>query len=167
MRGLMGLNARDATARNPEDNMNIGEFLKNSRQRLVTCLPDDSLQAAAKLMHAHGIGAMPVCEMGTSMVGIISERDVVRVFATTDLSELQGLRVRDAMTTRVVSCGPDDNIRSARELMRINHFRHLPVVKDGRVQGMLSIRDTLALQLQELREETNVLRDVAVAARHF
>jgi CBS domain-containing protein len=146
--------------------MKIGEFLKRSRQRLVTCLPDDALNAVAKLMYQHNIGAMPVCELGTRMVGIISERDLVRVFARTDWSELQYMRARDVMTTRVVSCGPNDSIRSAQELMRANHFRHLPIVEDGRVQGMLSIRDTLAQRLEETEAETNVLRDAVVAARH-
>ncbi len=146
--------------------MKIGEFLKHSRQQLVTCLPGDTLNAAAKLMYAHNIGAMPVCELGTRMVGIISERDLVRVFARTDWSELQYIRVRDVMTTRVVSCGPDESMRSAQELMKINHFRHIPIVKDGRVLGMLSLRDTLALRLQESEAEINVLRDAVVVARH-
>ncbi|HZT26982.1 MAG TPA: CBS domain-containing protein [Pseudolabrys sp.] len=146
--------------------MTIGEFLKRTRQRLITCLPDDTLNAVAKLMYAHNIGALPVCELGTRMVGIISERDLVRAFARTDLSELQYLRARDVMTTRVVSCGPDADIRDAQELMRTNGFRHLPVMIDGRVQGMLSIRDTLAVRLQETEAETKVLRDVVAASRY-
>jgi CBS domain-containing protein len=144
----------------------IGEFLKHSRQRLVTCRPDDTLAGVAKLLYTHGIGAMPVCETGQRMVGIISERDLVRVFARTDLSELQYMRARDVMTTRVVTCGPDDTMRGAQDLMRINHFRHIPVVDGGHVQGMLSLRDTLALRLQESEDEMNILRDAVVAARH-
>jgi CBS domain-containing protein len=145
--------------------MKIGEFLKRSRQQLVTCLPDNSLAAVAKRMYAHAIGAMPVCEEGNRMIGIVSERDLVRVFARTDWSELQYLRARDIMTTRVISCGPEDTMRVAQDLMRTNHFRHLPVVQDGRVQGMLSLRDTLALRLQESEDEMNLLRDAVVAAR--
>jgi len=146
--------------------MKIGEFLKRSRQQLVTCLPDNSLAALARLMYSHGIGAMPVCEEGNRMVGIVSERDLVRVFARTDWSELQYLRAHDIMTTRVISCGPEDTMRSAQDLMRTNHFRHLPVVQDGRVQGMLSLRDTLALRLQESEDEMNLLRDVVAARQH-
>src|SRR5215467_13522965 len=93
--------------------MKIGEFLKHSRQRIVTCRPDDTLAGVAKLLYAHGIGAMPVCEAGAHMIGIISERDLVRVFARTDLSELHYMRARDVMTTRVVTCGPDDTMRTA------------------------------------------------------
>jgi CBS domain-containing protein len=142
--------------------MKIGEFLKRSRQKLVTCLPDNSLATVAKLMYSHGIGAMPVCEEGARMVGIVS---LVRVFARNDWSELQHLRARDVMTTRVVSCGPEATMRAAQDLMRTNHFRHLPIVEDGRVQGMLSLRDTLALRLQESEDEMNLLRDAVVAAR--
>jgi len=146
--------------------MKIGEFLKGSRQRLVTCMPDDALEAVAKAMHAHSIGAMPVCEIGIRMVGIVSARDLVRTFATTNLNEVRNLRARDIMTTGVKSCGPDDDMRAAEQLMRRNHFRHVPVVEAGRVLGILSIRDTLALRLQESEFEINVLRDVVVAARH-
>ena len=146
--------------------MKTGEFLRRSGQRLVTCLPDDGLNDIAKLMYGHNIGAMPVCEMATRMIGIVSERDLVRVFARTDLTELQYLRARDVMTSRVLTCGPDDDLRAAQEVMRVNHFRHLPVVQDGHVLGMLSLRDTLALRLQESEEEMNVLRDVATAMRH-
>lgn len=145
--------------------MKIGEFLKGMRQRLVTCMPDDSLEAVAKAMHAHGIGAMPVCEMGTRMVGIVSERDLVRTLATTNWNELRGLRVRDIMTAQAKSCKPDDDLRVAEQLMRRNNFRHVPVVESGRVMGMLSIRDTQALRLRESENEINVLRDVVVAAR--
>lgn len=146
--------------------MKVGEFLARARQRLITCRPEDTLDAVAKLLYAHNIGAMPVCELGGRMVGIVSERDLVRVFARTDWSELRYMRARDVMTTRVISGTPDDSMQKAQDVMRINHFRHLPVVHDGRVQAMLSIRDTLELRLRESTDEINVLRDVVVAARH-
>jgi CBS domain-containing protein len=147
--------------------MKIREFLKHSRQKLVTCLPNDTLAAVAKSLYSRGIGAMPVLELGTRMVGIISERDLVRVFATTtDWGELRDVRTRDVMTTRVVTCGPDDSMQGAQELMKANHFRHLPVLENQQVFGMLSLRDTLALRLQESEDEVHVLRDIVVAARH-
>jgi CBS domain-containing protein len=146
--------------------MKIGEFLKSRRQRLATCMPDDTLEAAAKAMHAQGVGALPVCEAGVRMVGIVSERDLVRTFVTTDLNDLRNLRVRDVMTTRVKSCGPRDDMHAAERLMRRHHFRHVPIVEARRVVGMLSIRDTQGLRLQESEDEINVLRDVVVAARN-
>ena len=146
--------------------MKIGEFLKRTRQRLATCLPDDTLEAVAKAMHAHGVGALPVCETGIRMVGIISERDLVRIFATTEWNALPALRVRDVMTTRVKSCGPQDDMHTAEQLMRRHHFRHVPVVEAGRVVGMLSIRDTQSLRLQETEDEVHLLRDVVAATRN-
>jgi CBS domain-containing protein len=146
--------------------MQVAEFLRQSRRTLVTCLPDDHLHAVAKAMYAHDIGAMPVCEVGGRMVGIVSERDLVRVFARPDWSELQYLRARDVMTTRVITCGPQDSMQSAQETMRANRFRHLPVLDGGKLAGILSLRDTLALRLHESEEEVNLLRDLAVAARH-
>ncbi len=146
--------------------MKIGDFLKRSRQRLVTCMSEDTLVAVAKRMYAHGIGALPVCEHGINMIGIISERDLVRTFATTEWSELRHLRARDIMTKPVVSCGAEESMQGAQDLMKRHHFRHVPVVEGERVIGMLSIRDTLALRLQESEEEINLLRDVVVTARH-
>jgi CBS domain-containing protein len=145
--------------------MNIGEFLTHSRQRLVTCLPDDPLQAVAQLMYSHKIGAMPVCELSMRMVGVISERDLVRAFARADWSEMQYIRARDVMTARILSCAPEDSMRRAQDLMKVNHIRHLPIVKDGRVLGMLSMRDTLDLRLRESEDEMNVLRDFVAATR--
>ena len=145
--------------------MRTGDFLKRSQQQLVTCGPDDSLETAAKLLDTFGIGAMPVCETEKRMIGIVSERDLVRSFANQGFHFLN-FRVRNVMTTRVVSCGADDSMQAAQYLMRKNHFRHLPVVEGGRVLGMLSIRDTLAIRLEESEFEINVLRDVVTATRH-
>ena len=145
--------------------MKVSEFLQASRQRLVTCIPDHALNDVARLLYTHGIGALPVCELNHRMVGIVSERDLVRAFARTDLGELQYLRARDLMTTRVLVCTPDDTMQHAQEVMRENKFRHLPVARNGQVIGMLSLRDTLASRLAETDEEKNVLRDVVLASR--
>jgi CBS domain-containing protein len=146
--------------------MQVADFLRQSRPPLVICLPDDPLHTVANAMYANNIGAMPVCEAGTRMVGIVSERDLVRAFARPDWSELQYLRARDVMTTRVTTCKPDDSMQSAQEVMRTNRFRHLPVLDGSKLVGILSLRDTLALRLHESQEEVNLLRDLALAGRH-
>lgn len=146
--------------------MKIGELLKNLRQRLVTCRQDDTLETIAKAMHTHAIGAIPVCETGNRIVGIVSERDLVRALATTDWAELAYIRVRDIMTAQPKSCDIDDDIHDAEQLMRKFNFRHVPVLERDRVIGMLSIRDTQALRLRESANEINLLRDAVVAARY-
>ena len=70
------------------------------------------------------------------------------------------------MTSRVMTCSPHDSMQQAQEIMRAHHFRHVPVVEGGKVIGMLSLRDTLALQLHETEEQVNLLRDLAVVSRH-
>lgn len=146
--------------------MKIGELLKNLRQRLITCRQDDTLETIAKAMHTHAIGAIPVCETGNRIVGIISERDLVRTLATTDWAELTYIRVRDVMTSQPKSCDIDDDIHDAEQLMRKFNFRHVPVLENDRVIGMLSIRDMQALRLRESANEINLLRDAVVAARY-
>lgn len=145
--------------------MRVGDFLKASRQHLVTCIPEHALNEVAKLMYSNGIGALPVTELNDRMIGIVSERDLVRAFARNEIGEVQYLRARDVMTTRVIVCGPDDTMEHAQDIMHQNKFRHLPVAQNGHVQGMLSIRDTLATRLAEIEEEKNILRDVVLAAR--
>ena len=139
--------------------MKIGEFLKHPHQHLVICMPDHSLVAVAQLLHANGIGAMPVCELGTRMVGIVSERDLVRTFATTEWSELPHLRVRDIMTTRVMSCGPDDSMQTAQDLMIRNNFRHVPVVDGAKVVGIISIGDLVKFTSEQRNVELRYLTE--------
>lgn len=145
--------------------MKAGEFLQRSRQQLIKCRPGDTLETAAKLLHTYKIGAMPVCGENLRIVGILSERDLVRAFATQG-SDLRRMFVRDVMSQQVVSCNPEEPMQAAQDVMRRNRFRHLPVVANGQVLGMLSIRDTLATRLQESELEINVLREVVVAARY-
>ena len=121
--------------------MKIGEFLKGAQQRLVTCTPDDTLETAAKLLHAHRIGAMPVCQMATRMVGIVSERDLVRTFAT-QTGDLRNMRVRDVMTRPVLTLRQPMLVGSVVKAMRSRNMRHAPVVDDkGQLIGMVSDRD--------------------------
>jgi CBS domain-containing protein len=143
--------------------MKVGEFLAKSRQQLVICKPDNTIKIAAELLYAHQIGAMPVCS-GSRMVGIISERDLVRAFAKGG-QDLVSMRVEEFMTINVVTCGPDAPMQEAEDLMRVNRFRHLPVVEGERILGILSIRDTLATRLQESRLEADVLRDAVIFSR--
>jgi CBS domain-containing protein len=145
--------------------MQVKDYLSKHGHRVVTCLPEHSLAIAANLLHRNRIGALPVCDTGGRLVGIISERDLVRTFATR-LGELERLHVRDVMSHDVVTCSPDVSMQSAARIMAGHGFRHLPVVENGQVIANISIRDTLANRLQEQEAEVNVLRDVVVAARH-
>ncbi|KAB2919229.1 MAG: CBS domain-containing protein [Hyphomicrobiaceae bacterium] len=145
--------------------MRIGIYLTGIGQKLISCSADDSIEAVARLLTRHHIGAMPVLETAGRMAGIISERDLVRGFSERGKGALE-LRARDLMTRSVVTCGPDETLSCARDLMKRHGFRHLPVVKDGKVCGIISMRDLLEGRLKERELEINVLRDQVIAARN-
>jgi CBS domain-containing protein len=144
--------------------MTVGRLLDRLGQKLATCRPEDTMQTVATILTSKGIGALPVCDEKGRMVGIVSERDLVTAFARRG-GQVGILRVRDIMTTNVISCGPDDSPAEARALLQKHRFRHLPVVRGGDIVGILSIRDLLETRLEETELEVNVLKDSVIAAR--
>ena len=145
--------------------MQVGAFLKSCNQSLAVCGTNELIGAIAARLSNNNIGAMPVCDDNRALIGVISERDIVRAFAK-DATKLRDLRVRDLMTTNVVSCDPTTSMSDAEKLMNDARVRHLPVVEGGRTVAMLSIRDLLVWRVSAAREEINVLRDVVIAARY-
>lgn len=145
--------------------MQVGAFLRSCNQSLAVCRADETIGVIAERLSSKNIGAMPVCDDTNALIGVISERDIVRAFAK-DAVTLRDRRVRDLMTSKVVSCDPKTSMTEAERTMNDARVRHLPVVEDGKAVGMLSIRDLMAWRVLAAREEINVLRDVVIAARH-
>lgn len=145
--------------------MKVGDYLKLLNSQLVTCSADESIETVATRLSNYNIGALPVCEAGHKLVGIISERDLVRSFAK-DGVRLEGRRVRDLMRAKVITCVLDDEMTVVQKQMNDNRIRHVPAVEGDKVVAMVSIRDALAARLLETRDEVNVLRDAVIAARH-
>lgn len=144
--------------------MTVGEFFEKLEQNIATCRPEDTIQTIAIVLTSKRIGALPVCNELGAMVGIISERDLVTAFAQRG-SDTNVLRVRDVMTSDVITCNRDDTMAQARKLLQTHRFRHLPVVDDGELVGILSIRDLLETRLEETELEVKVLKDSVIAAR--
>lgn len=144
--------------------MKVSQILEAFQQNLACCTPDEQVLAAAERLTSRNIGAMPVCGPEKQLIGIISERDIVRAFAK-DGVKLSHRRVRDLMTTAVMTCTPSSTLAEAEKIMHRARVRHLPVVDGAALVGMLSIRDVLAWRLAESRTEVNVLRDAMIAAR--
>jgi CBS domain-containing protein len=139
------------------------EVLQSNRQVLATCAPEEPILTISERLTALNIGAMPVCGSSGLLIGVISERDIVRAFARCG-ARLTERYVRDLMTREVITCGPDDSMADAESRMNQHHIRHLPVVDRGKLVGMLSIRDVTVWRLQESRSEVNKLRDAASVA---
>jgi len=145
--------------------MRVGDFLRASRQQLVTCTAEETAETVAVRLSSCDIGAMPVCGADGALVGVVSERDLVRAFAR-DSARLRERRVRDLMSREVVACAPEESMAAAQKLMHDHRIRHVPVVEGARVVGMVSIRDTIVARLGETRDEVDVRRDAVVAAGH-
>lgn len=117
------------------------------RVRLVTVEPGDSARLAVLRMLEEDVGSVAVCE-GGNLVGIFTERDVLRLAG--DGAALDEIRVADVMTTEVTTVSPDVSVTDAAALMGERRIRHLPVVEDGRLLGMIGIRDVLSSLVERL-----------------
>jgi CBS domain-containing protein len=145
--------------------MRVADVLKSNRQSLAACIPEESITSICTRLSTLNIGAFPVCDAHGSLVGIVSERDVVRAFAK-DGARLADLHVRDLMTREVTTCSQETTMVEAEKLMHKHRVRHLPVMDGAKLIGMLSIRDVMVWRWQETRDEVNVLRDVMIAVRN-
>jgi CBS domain-containing protein len=115
--------------------------------RVVQGEPGESVREAARRMSEAGIGSVAVCE-GSRLVGILTERDILRLTAQGD--DLDHVRVRDAMTARVVTASPDADIVSVARLMGQRRIRHLPIVEGENLLGMSGIRDVMGALAEAL-----------------
>lgn len=111
--------------------------------------PDATAAEAAKLMTNRDVGAVAVLDASGHLAGIVSERDVTRRVVAKGLDPAK-VTVADFMTHDPDTVGPDDTALEALEIMRVRHYRHLPVAADGKIVGMLSVRDLYEVLKEEL-----------------
>jgi CBS domain-containing protein len=117
--------------------------------RLVSVRPDESVQVAIARMLEEAIGSVAVVEEGT-LVGIFTERDVLRLAGQG--AAFPDVNVGDVMTRALLTIGPDDDVLAAARLMAERRIRHVPVVQDGRIFGIVGIRDILRVLLERAYE---------------
>src|SRR5581483_2507186 len=125
---------------------------------VVTIEPTATLAAAAHLLAERRIGALVVLGPEQRIVGILSERDIVRALAERGASVLDE-QVGQVMTRKVDTCTYAETIPSIMERMTAGKFRHLPVVERGRLAGIISIGDVVKHRIQEVEHESEALRD--------
>ncbi|MEW5810095.1 MAG: CBS domain-containing protein [Actinomycetota bacterium] len=137
--------------------MRISDVLRAKGASVATITPETSVAALLTELAVHNIGAMVVVS-ADGLQGIVSERDVVRGLHEIG-AELLRRPVADIMTTVVATCGPDDSVDSLSALMTTNRVRHVPVVVDGRLRGIVSIGDVVKTRMEELEREQQRLQD--------
>lgn len=129
---------------------------------IVSVRPDDSIRTAVERLQQHGIGVLVVLGSHARIAGILSERDVVRGLARQG-PEVLHQRVEQLMSRPIHTCKPDDEIKDVMTWMTNFRVRHLPVIDEGRLVGMVSIGDVVKHRLTEMETEANVLRDILLA----
>jgi CBS domain-containing protein len=134
----------------------VGQLLDSKGHELYSIAPEDSVLRAMEIMATREVGALLVMDRG-EMVGVISERDYARKVILMNRSS-RDTPVRDIMNSPVVSVGTEDTIHHCMEVMTDKRIRHLPVVKGGKVLGVLSIGDLVKAMLQEQSEQIQQLQ---------
>ena len=125
---------------------------------VFTIEPTDLLANAAKSLTNHGIGALVVTDAEGHTVGIISERDIVRALGEKESAAFE-TPVAEIMTRKVVFCSRHDKLVDLMQRMTDGKFRHLPVIEDGRLIGIVSIGDVVESRLEELEQGSDTLRE--------
>jgi CBS domain-containing protein len=138
--------------------MNVKDILARKGDDVLTIEPTATLATAMEMLARRRIGALVITGADRRIVGIISERDIVRVLVERGTEMLQS-PVSEIMTRKVVSCGQNETIAEIMERMTAGKFRHVPVVEQGRLIGIVSIGDIVKARLEELEKEQDALRD--------
>ena len=137
--------------------MTVRSILDSKGHQVLSVEPDAKLATAIKLLGEKKIGAVLVMSQG-HMEGILSERDIVRVLSERGAAALEE-PVSGVMTRKVVSCRQSDTVAGLMEMMTLGKFRHLPVVEDGKVVGLISIGDIVKRRVQEYETEQEALQN--------
>ena len=135
----------------------VSAVLESKGRNVVTVTPRDTVASLVKVLSVNRIGAAPVVNGDGRLAGIISERDVIRGMAQHGDS-VTALPVERLMTTEVRTCSPEDAIVELMEVMTLQRIRHLPVVRNGALEGIVSIGDVVKQRLAEAQSELNELR---------
>jgi CBS domain-containing protein len=144
--------------------MKVASILKVKGTHVETTRRDTTVYTIAWDLKVKGIGAFVVSEDGTAILGLISERDIVRGL-TEHGSKLLALPASQVMTSPAVTCTPEDSITAVMARMTRHRVRHLPVVDSGgKLCGIVSIGDVIKYRLDELQMEANVLRETLMVS---
>ncbi|HVC13373.1 MAG TPA: CBS domain-containing protein [Acidimicrobiales bacterium] len=142
--------------------MRIGDILENKGRAVATVDGAATVAEAVAALARHGVGALVVSSDGSHIDGILSERDVVRHLGR-ESKELLDRTVREIMTSPVHTVGEDDEVGAVMATMTNERIRHLPVVRDGELAGIVSIGDVVKHTIEQLQLDRKLLEDYITA----
>lgn len=140
-----------------EDAMTVKAILEHKGHDVLTLGPNEKLSEAIRMLAEHRIGALVITNGDRKIVGILSERDIVRVLAREGKGALD-IAVRSAMTPKVKICNESHTVNEVMEIMTKGRFRHLPVEKDGQLDGIVSIGDVVKRRIEDVEREAEEIR---------
>jgi CBS domain-containing protein len=143
--------------------MHVAAVLDIKGRKVITLDPDRTLAEAARVLEKNGIGTIVITAGDDIVLGILSERDIVRAIAKQGASALDA-PISQYMTKSVKTCACEDTLRSIMERMTIGRFRHMPILERGRCIGIISIGDVVKFRLGELETEASAMRDYIASA---
>jgi len=143
--------------------MNVEAILKTKGRAVVTIEAEATIETAVAMLRRKGIGAVVVSADGATVAGILSERDIVHALAERGAG-LLGLQVAALMTRQVFTCKPADSIAELMAEMTERRIRHLPVMENGRLAGIVSIGDVVKNRLDEVESEATSMREFIAGA---
>jgi CBS domain-containing protein len=138
--------------------MNIATILKRKGNQVVSVNPDDTIHQVAMTLAQHRIGAVLISDAQGQMLGIISERDIVRGMAAQGTGTTK-LLARHLMTHDVITVTPETKVNDVMGVMTDRRIRHLPVMQGGKVIGMISIGDLVKARIEEIELEATELKN--------
>jgi CBS domain-containing protein len=140
--------------------MKIADVLGNKGHQVTTCQETELVAAAVRRLAEKRIGAVVVEDRWQKLVGIFSERDLVNALAAQG-AEVLGREVRELMSAPVITCRPEDRIDAVLARMTMARIRHMPVIEDGHLVGIVSIGDLVHHRLDEKELEAGVLLEIS------
>ena len=143
--------------------MTVASILAAKGRDVLTTTPTRSVADAVAVLARRRIGALVVVDEGDRIVGIVSERDIVRLIATRDFDALEQ-PVSAIMTKSVMTCSEGETINSVMARMTRGRFRHLPVVGEGRLRGIVSIGDVVKARIEQVEREADEMRSYIATA---
>ncbi len=138
--------------------MTVAAILRSKGRDVKTIAPDATVETAVATLAADRIGALVVSKDGRTGIGILSERDIVRVLAERGTRALS-MPVSAAMSAPIRTCSLDDDVPAVMAQMTRHRIRHLPVIEEGALSGIISIGDVVKRRLDDLESETSAMRD--------
>lgn len=139
----------------------VSMLLAKKGSEVISVKQDDLIAHAIAILKERRIGALVVTNAHGELVGIISERDIVRCLAETS-GDIRQLQVADIMTKNVVTCHPDDAMISVLQKMTDGRFRHMPVMQEAKIVGLVTIGDMVNFRLKELEYESLKMKQMIV-----